>query len=98
LIREVDLGPFKHKVDDGLEVRKAAYEVLYTVLDTCVDRVDIAAIASNLVDGLKDHYDIRMLAHLMLIRMAHSAGPALLEGLDQLVEPLRATIVTKVLH
>jgi len=95
LIREVDLGPFKHKVDDGLEIRKAAFECMYTLLDSCLDRVDIPAFIFNLVEGLKDHYDIKMLSHLMLIRLSSVAGPALLEGLDQLVEPLRATIGTK---
>jgi len=95
LIREVDLGPFKHKVDDGLEVRKAAYECMYTLIDSCLDRVNISAFIANLVDGLKDHYDIRTLSHLMLIRLAVLAGTALLEGLDQLVEPLRGTIATK---
>jgi cullin-associated NEDD8-dissociated protein 1 len=95
LIREVDLGPFKHKVDDGLEIRKAAFECMYTLLDSCLDRVDIPGFISNLVEGLKDHYDIKMLGHLMLIRLSTVAGAALLEGLDQLVEPLRATIGTK---
>jgi len=95
LIRQVDLGPFKHTVDDGLEIRKAAYECMYTLLDTCLDRVNIPEFVSNLVDGLKDHYDIKTLAHLMLIRLSVLAGPALLEGLDQLVEPLRSTIATK---
>jgi len=96
LIRQVDLGPFKHTVDDGLEIRKAAYECMYTLLDTCLDRVNIPAFVVNLVDGLKDpSYDIKTLAHLMLIRLSVLAGPVLLEGLDQLVEPLRATIATK---
>jgi len=95
LIREVDLGPFKHKVDDGLEIRKAAFETMYTLLDTCLDRVSVGAFVSNLVDGLKDHYDIKMLAHLMLIRLSALSGGALLEGLDQLVEPMRETVTSK---
>jgi len=95
LIREVDLGPFKHKVDDGLEIRKAAFECMYTLLDTCLDRVNIPNFINTLVDGLKDHYDIKMLADLMLIRLSSLAGPALLESLDQLVEPLRSAIGTK---
>lgn len=91
----MDLGPFKHKVDDGLEIRKAAYECLYSLLDSCLDRISVPALITNLVDGLKDHYDIKMLCHLIIIRLSTLAAPALLEGLDQLVEPLRSTISTK---
>lgn len=32
LIRTVQMGPWTHKVDDGLEARKTAYETLYTLV------------------------------------------------------------------
>lgn len=32
LIRTVQMGPWTHKVDDGLEIRKTAYETLYTLV------------------------------------------------------------------
>ena len=61
LIREVEMGPFKHEVDDGLDLRKAAFECMYTLLDTCIDRLDIYEFLSHVQDSLKDHYDIKVL-------------------------------------
>eukprot|EP00850_Spirogloea_muscicola_P001350 SM000005S17147 [mRNA] locus=s5:408611:419235:+ [translate_table: standard] len=53
LIRTVDLGPFKHTVDDGLELRKAAFECVDTLLDTCLDSLDPSSfIIPYLVGGL----------------------------------------------
>ena len=61
LIREVEMGPFKHEVDDGLDLRKAAFECMYTLLDTCIDRLDIFEFLTHVQDGLKDHYDIKVI-------------------------------------
>ncbi|XP_039627059.1 cullin-associated NEDD8-dissociated protein 2 [Polypterus senegalus] len=96
LIREVEMGPFKHTVDDGLDVRKAAFECMYTLLDSCLDRLDIFEYLNHLEDGLKDHYDIRMLTFIMLARLATLCPSAVLQRLDRLIEPLRATCTTKV--
>ena len=61
------MGPFKHEVDDGLDLRKAAFECMYTLLDTCVDRLDIFEFLSHVQDGLKDHYDIKVLTTLLFL-------------------------------
>ena len=45
------MGPFKHEVDDGLDLRKAAFECMYTLLDTCVDRLDIFEFLSHVQVG-----------------------------------------------
>ncbi|KAG5024111.1 hypothetical protein JHK85_020453 [Glycine max] len=55
LIRTVDLGPFKHIVDDGLELRKAAFECVDTLLDSCLDQVNPSSfIVPYLKSGLDD--------------------------------------------
>nr|CAG4651567.1 EOG090X00HY [Triops cancriformis] len=96
LVREVEMGPFKHTVDDGLDLRKAAFECMYTLLDSCLDRLDVFEFLSQVEAGLKDHYDIKMLTYLMLARLAVLCPAAVLQRLDRLVEPLRATCTTKV--
>lgn len=96
LIREVEMGPFKHTLDDGLDIRKAAFECMYTLLDSCLDRLDIFEFLQHVEDGLKDHYDIKMLTYLMLVRLSFLCPNAVLQRLDRLVEPLRATCTTKV--
>lgn len=96
LIREVEMGPFKHTVDDGLDLRKAAFECMYTLLDSCLDRIDIFEFLNHVEDGLKDHYDIKMLTYLMLVRLSTLCPIALLQRLDRLVEPLKTTCLQKV--
>nr|CAD7588886.1 unnamed protein product [Timema genevievae] len=96
LIREVEMGPFKHTIDDGLDIRKAAFECMYTLLDSCLDRLDIFEFLNHVEGGLKDHYDIKMLTYLMVGRLAALCPTAVLQRLERLVEPLRNTCTTKV--
>ncbi len=52
LVRTVDLGPFKHQIDDGLELRKTAFECLDVMLDVCPQAVDIDQHVATLQSGL----------------------------------------------
>ena len=79
LIREVEMGPFKHTVDDGLDIRKAAFECMYTLLEQGLDRVDVMQFLEHVIAGLRDHYDIKMLTYLMTARLAHSCPAAVLQ-------------------
>ncbi|XP_066101626.1 cullin-associated NEDD8-dissociated protein 2 isoform X1 [Saccopteryx bilineata] len=96
LIREVEMGPFKHTVDDGLDVRKAAFECMYSLLESCLSQLDICEFLNHVEDGLKDHYDIRMLTFIMLARLATLCPVPVLQRVDRLIEPLRATCIAKV--
>lgn len=80
LIREVEMGPFKHTVDDGLDIRKAAFECMYTLLEQGLDRVDIMQFLEHVQAGLRDHYDIKMLTYLMTARLAHHCPAAVLQS------------------
>ena len=80
LIREVEMGPFKHTVDDGLDLRKAAFECMYTLLDSCLDRLDVFKFLNHVENGLRDHYDIKMLTYLMTARLAQLCPTAVLQS------------------
>uniref|UniRef100_A0A182SZ11 TATA-binding protein interacting (TIP20) domain-containing protein n=1 Tax=Anopheles maculatus TaxID=74869 RepID=A0A182SZ11_9DIPT len=81
LIREVEMGPFKHTVDDGLDIRKAAFECMYTLLEQGLDRVDIMQFLEHVQAGLRDHYDIKMLTYLMTARLAALCPNAVLQSM-----------------
>ncbi|CAO3590165.1 unnamed protein product [Absidia cylindrospora] len=96
LIHTVEMGPFKHKVDDGLEIRKAAYECLYTLLSTCLDKIDIHGYLDCVQIGLNDQHDIKMLVYLMLSRLGKVASTAVSQKLDNFVAPMKATLDFKI--
>eukprot|EP01100_Stratorugosa_tubuloviscum_P012112 TRINITY_DN55_c0_g3_i1.p1 TRINITY_DN55_c0_g3~~TRINITY_DN55_c0_g3_i1.p1 ORF type:complete len:1261 (-),score=620.89 TRINITY_DN55_c0_g3_i1:148-3930(-) len=95
LIREVMLGPFKHKVDGGLDLRKSAFECMSTLLDVCSTALDLSLFVNHLIEGLKDVHDIRIVAHLMLSRLAPISAVTITDSLDSISRPLIETITTK---
>ncbi|KAK4962183.1 hypothetical protein LTR66_012780 [Elasticomyces elasticus] len=95
LVREVTMGPFKHKVDDGLEIRKNAYETLYTLLETAFTRLPISEVYDRVVAGISDEHDIRILCTVILNKLIALAPEETERRLDALAEKFRALIGTK---
>ncbi|TBU30790.1 TIP120-domain-containing protein [Dichomitus squalens] len=93
LIRTVQMGPWTHKVDDGLEARKTAYETLYTLLDTCLLKLDLHDFLSHVATGLADDSDeVKVICHMMLFRLAQVAPTAVAQRLDDLTPPLEKSM------
>ncbi|KAG1681345.1 hypothetical protein FOA52_007393 [Chlamydomonas sp. UWO 241] len=96
LVRVVDLGPFKHTIDDGLELRKAAFECMDILLDACRPQIEATTFMAHLEGGLQDHYDVKMPAHLLLAKLSASEPSTVLATLERIVGPLEKTLTTKV--
>lgn len=98
LIREVQMGPFKHKVDDGLEIRKSAYETLYALLEKAFARlspVEVSDFFDRIVAGIADEHDIRILCNLMLTKLMIIAPDQLHSRLDPITTNFRAVLSIK---
>lgn len=89
LIRTVQMGPWTHKVDDGLDARKTAFETMYTLLDTCLTKLDLHEFLTRLLPGLSDDADeIKVISHMMLFRLSQVAPAAVSQRLDEISPPL----------
>jgi cullin-associated NEDD8-dissociated protein 1 len=95
LKRVVDLGPFKHTVDDALPLRKAALSIFSTSLDNCPDCIDINAFMPILAKCCEDVEDIQLQAHHVMISMCTRQPEALAIAADSFVEPLEKTMNKK---
>ncbi|PLW19619.1 hypothetical protein PCASD_18183 [Puccinia coronata f. sp. avenae] len=95
LVRFVEMGPFKHRVDDGLETRKLAYSTMLTLLETCLNKIDINEFTNRVLSGLSDEDEIKVLCYLMLIRLSHIAPTTIASRLDQSTEAFSVTINLK---
>ncbi len=96
LRRVVDLGPFKHKVDDGLPLRKAAFTCMLTFLDNISERISVNDFMQYLIMGFSDNEtDVQMLCHQILPKLCTLNPHILVESLDVIMEPLERTIMSK---
>ncbi|KAI9825923.1 MAG: hypothetical protein M1819_000442 [Sarea resinae] len=95
LVHEVQMGPFRHKVDDGLEVRKSAYETLYALMETAFSRINIVDFYDRVMAGLDDEHDIRVLCNLMLAKLVTLDREETLRRLDAIAERFRVILSFK---
>lgn len=105
LVRVIDMGPFKYKVDDGLESRKFAYETIYTLLNglngggLCPEEVEdlVGRTMEHVVSGgFKDDGEgIPPILYLLIVRCARQA-PRVVDGyVDRLVPGYRGLFERK---
>ena len=97
LKRKVNLGPFKHTVDDGLPLRKSAVACVSSIIDNLPDQMasilaSDAAFHEALGQGLKDVDDVQMLFHGILCQLALSAPIQLCSVFPTIVPPLKRTL------
>ncbi|CAD5224823.1 unnamed protein product [Bursaphelenchus okinawaensis] len=95
LIHEVQMGPFKHIVDDGLGLRKSAYECMYTLMEHCLDRINVSEYMSYMEKGLQDNHDIKLLNLLMLTRLAQTCSAQVAQKIDRFADLLAPLLALK---
>jgi len=87
LIKEVDLGPFKHKVDNGIPIRKAAFGLIDTMLDKIPEKTDINQTLDVVVKGLDDPAEECMIQCLHTLGRLLSIAPgAVTSSIESIVE------------
>ncbi|KAF3930696.1 hypothetical protein ABW19_dt0208445 [Dactylella cylindrospora] len=95
LIREVQMGPFKHKVDDGLELRKSAYDTLYALIETSYPRMNPSEIYDRIIAGLGDEHEVQIICNLMLGKLVVIGKEDIIKRLDNIAEKYKATLLIK---
>lgn len=94
LVRIVDLGPFKHEEDYGLDVRKSAFDCLRTLINGRVRMsIPLVPLLEHVINGLGDQSDVRSIAQLILMTAASGENAAqMVNVMDRIVQALDITL------
>jgi len=95
LKRVVDLGPFKHTVDDALPLRKSSLSIFATSLENCPKCLDIPAFLPILAKALEDVEDVQLQAHQILITLCLHFPLQIFPAAETFVDPLEKTMLKK---
>lgn len=94
LVQIVDLGPFKHEEDYGLDLRKCAFDCLRTLMSgPLCSSIPVVGLLEHVVVGLQDQADVRSIAQLILMAAANSENASqMVIVIDSIVMALKATL------
>lgn len=84
---EIDLGPFKHKTDEGRALRVAAYTLLHICLEKLAEKVPSAAAIEVVLDALRDpDPDCQALGLQILMRVMQITPGIVLGQLHNIID------------
>ncbi len=90
------MGPFKHKIDDGLDARKLAFEIMFTLLESHYSELDHDKYLDITIQGLSDPAsDIRLVNHMALQKLCFVDLELVVARFEQIVACLEVDIFAK---
>uniref|UniRef100_A0AAF5DA01 AB hydrolase-1 domain-containing protein n=1 Tax=Strongyloides stercoralis TaxID=6248 RepID=A0AAF5DA01_STRER len=95
-IETIEMGPFKHKIDKRIEIRKATFECMYALATNCIDSINVFEFLSYFEKGLSDEHEIKMLAYLMIIRFITLCPNELKQRIQFFAPMIRTEIQSKI--
>lgn len=95
-IRVMQVGPFKHRVDDGLPIRTAAYESLLNLLPICSHKEYSNQLLDAAIQGMSDEGDVPATAMRLLVALGDVTIDAVASRAGEIHEKLQTEINRKV--
>ena len=79
LVKEVDFGGLKEKIDAGLPLRKATFQTLGALLETAPEKLDLQVFTDHVGQGFWDQEDVMITSYNTFRKLAEDHSTALLE-------------------
>lgn len=95
LMRKVAMGPFTVTQDDGLDLRKNAFETMYTLLDTCLSQLALSDYLGRVVDGLRDDDQVKLLCYLIVVRLADLVPSQISSAIEEVSDAINESLKIK---
>ncbi len=91
----MDLGPFKHTVDDALPLRKSSLSILQLCIDKSLTFMHEKDFFPLLQKALDDVEDIQLQGHQIVISLSLHHPEMIVSSIDLLLGPLERAINKK---
>ncbi|KAJ2793589.1 hypothetical protein H4S07_007004 [Coemansia furcata] len=89
VVREISMGPFKRKIDDGLEMRKVAYMCVQLLVRHMLPVVDGVALVDCVVRGIPDDPEVRVTVQHIVMDTASTFPNIYVERLDDIGQSIK---------
>ncbi|KAJ2556839.1 hypothetical protein EV175_001736 [Coemansia sp. RSA 1933] len=96
LVRIIPMGPFKKRVDDGLDARRCAYQCVHMLVRNLSSVVDTAAVVDSVIRGITDEQDIRAVVQQIVSESVTSFPTVYKARLDDLVDAISTMQAKKI--